>query len=246
MNKTRLFLKQLKSIGFVDKGACEGADIIAAKSADEGGNMENVGGELQRLSAMVESLQSAISGLVAMAQPAAEPEPEVVEAAAEAVVPDEDDTAEKADITKRLEDLEKRAVAAEEVAKAERDKRLTAEWVTKAREELASLPAEAEQLGCVLKRASESLSADDFAELSRVLKAAAAQIAANDAITAEVGKAGNEGTETAEKRIDGLVKGLLSEGVAKTYGEAIAVLGGRAEHRSLFEAYRNETLRRGA
>lgn len=244
--KTRLFLKQLKSIGFVDRGACEGADIIAAKSADEGGSMDpsKVGEELQRLAAMVESLQATIAGLVEVAQ--TDVENDMVEASAEAVAPDEEDEAQKRDIAKRLEDLEKRAVAAEEVAKAERDKRLTAEWVTKAREELGHLPAEAEQLGCVLKRASESLSADDFAELSRVLKAAAAQIAANDAITTEVGKAGNELTETAEKRIDGLVKGLLSEGVAKTYGEAIAVLGGRAEHRALFEAYRNETLRRGA
>lgn len=31
---TRMFVRQLKSVGFVDRGACEGADIIIAKRAD--------------------------------------------------------------------------------------------------------------------------------------------------------------------------------------------------------------------
>lgn len=33
--KTRLFLRQLKSVGFVDAGACEGADIILAKRRED-------------------------------------------------------------------------------------------------------------------------------------------------------------------------------------------------------------------
>lgn len=246
--KTRLFVRQLKSIGFVDRGACEGADIIAAKSAAEGGSMdmEQVAAALEQLTAQVAAIQTFVAGATK------QPEPEMDEPAkaeVEAKAEDEaEETASKADVldvSKRLEEAEKRAAVAEEIAKAERDKRLTAEWITKTRADLAALPADAETLGCVLKRASEVVSVDDFAELHRVLKAAAEQIAANDALTREVGGTGNETSESSAAKIDSMARALVTEGVAKSYGEAIGILGGRTENRALFESYRNETLRRG-
>lgn len=249
--KTRLFVRQLKSIGFVDRGACEGADIIAAKSAAEGGSMdmEQVAAALEQLSAQVAAIGEAVAGLAAAEVEDEQPEMDMNGMCEPAKAEDEvEETASKADVldvSKRLEEAEKRAAVAEEIAKAERDKRLTAEWITKTRADLAALPADAETLGCVLKRASEVVSVDDFAELHRVLKAAAEQIAANDALTREVGGTGNETSESSAAKIDSMARALVTEGVAKSYGEAIGILGGRTENRALFESYRNETLRRG-
>lgn len=79
---------------------------------------------------------------------------------------------EKAELQKRLEDLEKRAKDAEELAKAERDKRVEAEFVKRA-EGYGTLPESPETLGPIMKRASENkLTEDDFEKLEAVLKAA--------------------------------------------------------------------------
>ena len=72
---------------------------------------------------------------------------------------------------KTSEDSEKRTAKIEKDLKAERDTRLEAEFVIKA-ETYKTLPLEAAKFGPVLKRVSESVSEEDFVELSRVLKAA--------------------------------------------------------------------------
>lgn len=75
----------------------------------------------------------------------------------------------------RLEKAEKQGEEDRQLAKAERETRLTREFVAKA-EEFKALPVEAEKFGPVLKSAAEKLSKDEADELDRVLKAADEQI----------------------------------------------------------------------
>ena len=84
---------------------------------------------------------------------------------------------------------QQRAERAEGVAKAERDLRLTREYIAKAAE-YTGLPVPAETLGPVLKRCTESLSKADCEVLARCLDAAAnASEGAYDPYT-EIGKSG--------------------------------------------------------
>jgi hypothetical protein len=80
---------------------------------------------------------------------------------------------------------QKRAERAEQVAKAERDLRLTREYIAKA--EQYSLPVPAEVLGPVLKRCTESLSKQDCEILAQCLDSASE--AGYDPY-AEIGKSG--------------------------------------------------------
>lgn len=89
----------------------------------------------------------------------------------------------------RIEKAEKAAADAEEIAKAERDRRVTADFISKA-EGFNALPMAATELGPVLKRASEGLSKEDFDALDSLLKAANEQVARGDlykAVGADVG-----------------------------------------------------------
>lgn len=72
-----------------------------------------------------------------------------------------------------------KAEEAEQIAKAERDARLTREFVTKA-ETFKALPVKADEFGPVLKAASESLSAEHYSALEQVLKAADGSLAETD------------------------------------------------------------------
>ena len=99
---------------------------------------------------------------------------------------DEDETeaskAMKAQLEKAEADrvaLEKRVSDAEEIAKAERDQRVTGEFITKA-EGYNALPIKAAEFGPVLKRAAETLERADFEALDGLLKAANEQIAKGD------------------------------------------------------------------
>ena len=85
---------------------------------------------------------------------------------------------------------QRRAERAEGVAKAERDLRLTREYIAKAAE-YVGLPVPAETLGPVLKRCTESLSKADCEVLARCLDAAAnsAESGGYDPY-AEIGKSG--------------------------------------------------------
>lgn len=82
--------------------------------------------------------------------------------------------------------LEERATAAEAIAKAERDHRMTQEYVSKAAT-LGNLPIKAEEFGAVLKTASESLSEEAFSAIWQVLTAANANLS-KSGLFSEVGK----------------------------------------------------------
>jgi hypothetical protein len=79
----------------------------------------------------------------------------------------------------RIEKAEKQAEEDRALAKAERDTRLTREFVAKA-QTFTSLSVDAEKFGPILKSASEKLTKEEVEELDRVLKAADAQLATSN------------------------------------------------------------------
>lgn len=74
----------------------------------------------------------------------------------------------------RMEDLEKRYQAAEEIAKSERDLRLTREYISKAAE--YNVPVDPKELGPVLYRMAETMSFEDCAVIAKCLDAAGEMI----------------------------------------------------------------------
>jgi len=73
-------------------------------------------------------------------------------------------------LSKRAEQAEARLARSEQIAKSERDLRLTREYIAKAAE--YNVPIDAEELGPVLMRAAEALSYEDCAVLNKALSAA--------------------------------------------------------------------------
>lgn len=129
---------------------------------------------------------------------------------------DEDTTEEidKADLPEavraRLEKLEKaeaeaseRLAKAEAVAKEERDRRITREFVAKAEEEFSHVPGSPSDLGSLLKSASEKFSKEEFEALETTLKAADKQIEVGG-VFAELGKSGDAARDTSD--IDPIAK----------------------------------------
>lgn len=113
------------------------------------------------------------------------------------------------EVRKRIEDAEKAAEEAQKAAAAERDARVTAEWVQKAAPLAEGLPVDAQALGTILKRADENALTDsDRAELLRVLKSASEAIRVGK-LFAEVGKT-DQGGSAADK-----IQKLAEEHAAK-------------------------------
>jgi hypothetical protein len=94
-------------------------------------------------------------------------------------------------IRAEFEKIEKRAVEAENIAKAERDARITGEFVEIAKG-LPNLPATAQDLGTILKSVADALPEDQAGEVYRILKAA--DTAMGEGLLVEVGKAGETAT----------------------------------------------------
>ena len=74
----------------------------------------------------------------------------------------------------RVEEIEKKYQQAEEIAKSERDLRLTREYISKAAE--YNLPVDANELGPVLYRMAETMSYDDCAVIAKCLDGASEMI----------------------------------------------------------------------
>lgn len=83
---------------------------------------------------------------------------------------DEDRDAVFAKAVQHFSEVEKRQSQLEEVAKAERDLRLTREYISKAEE--YNLPVASEELGPVLYRMAETMSYDDCAVIAKCLETA--------------------------------------------------------------------------
>lgn len=89
---------------------------------------------------------------------------------------------------REAEQLRKEAKEAQEIAKAERDQRVTREFIAKA-EEYKALSVAPAEFGPLLKAANEKLSESEYAELERVLKSADEQITKGD-LFKEAGRGG--------------------------------------------------------
>jgi|SRR3954470_6889813 hypothetical protein len=103
---------------------------------------------------------------------------------------------------------QRRAARAESVAKAERDLRLTREYITKA--EAYSLPVPANVLGPVLKRCSESLSREDCNILAQCFDSASE--ASYDPYS-EIGKSGGGSNTDILTEVDARAEELFVKGV---------------------------------
>lgn len=117
-----------------------------------------------------------------------------------------------------------RIAKAEKMAADERDARLSAEYLTKARE-LGGVPAKPEDLATLLREADEKLSKEAGAELGRLLKAVAAQEATSD-LFKEAGAAGGgpsygSAWDKVAQEAQALVKASVATGVNLTFDQAV-------------------------
>jgi hypothetical protein len=115
---------------------------------------------------------------------------------------------------------EERAIAAETIAKAERDFRLEREFVSKA-QELGSLPLNADSFGMILKSAADVLTTEQYDAIWQVLSAANAQISAGG-IFGEVGKSTVSATDTPMSAIEQAAARLRQEDSSLSKEQAIA------------------------
>lgn len=119
---------------------------------------------------------------------------------------------EKAELKKALED------AQAEIAKMKHEAR-SAEYVAKAKSDLANL-GNAAELGGLLLDAADNLSAESYQLLERTLKAANAQVESGD-LFAQIGKADAEPAE-AKATIYKMAEEMVAKGEAKNLGLALA------------------------
>ena len=133
------------------------------------------------------------------------------------------------DLSKRLETAETRAVAAEQVAKAEREARELSEFAKQAEKEFAGIPGTPEEKAKILKSLSK-LSEEERAEVLKVFSAG------NAALMKSMGTIGREtpGPTDAWSKIETTAKALASE---KNISQAEAVSKVLDEHPEWYVEY---------
>ena len=101
------------------------------------------------------------------------------------------------------EELQKRLDAAE-------DRAATEQTIAKVRSDFPNLPVKAEDFGPVLKRVLKGATAEDRAEVERVLKAASAAVDGTK-LTKELGDGGDDKTKSATAQLDSMAKAKAAE-----------------------------------
>lgn len=142
---------------------------------------------------------------------------------------------EKAALEKRVADAEARAQAAEEVAKAERNERLTREAIAKA-QSFDKLALNPEEFGPVLKRLRET-SPEDAAKVEAAL-AAANEAVTKGALFAEIGTAG-AGPTDAEGKIEKAAQEIRKAEPSLTKEQAFSKA--LREHPEFYAEYRRQS-----
>ena len=122
----------------------------------------------------------------------------------------------------KIEELEKSQEENAKIAKAERDLRLTREYIAKAAE--YNLPVPADELGPVLYRMAETMSYDDCAVIAKCLESA------GDMLFEELGYRGGGDNGDVMTR----VQQAANEAVAKAAGSGVATTA--AEIQKVFDA----------
>lgn len=118
-----------------------------------------------------------------------------------------------------IADLQKRAQTAEEIAKAEKEARITKEYVAKAAQ-FTHLGINAEELGPVLKSLAE-VNPEGYAKLEATLKAANTAIE-KSALFQEVGKSGSGTTGGAWEKIEKKAEEIRKSDPSLTQEQAVA------------------------
>lgn len=131
-----------------------------------------------------------------------------------------------------------RLAESEKVAKEERNIRIDGEFVTRAAAEFGSIGSAPETFGVVLRSASESMPAEHFAELERVLRSANAVASKSPAFTA-VGSSGAAGGGSAWARIEKAAEELQEKDPTLT--KEIAIDRVAASQPQLMAEYAQET-----
>lgn len=115
----------------------------------------------------------------------------------------------------RIEEIEKRYRQAEQIAKSERDLRLTREYISKAAE--YNLPVDPAELGPVLYRMAETMSYDDCAVIAKCLDGA------SEMIFAEAGFIGGGDNDDIMSQVEAqafeIGKSASAENIAKVFDE---------------------------
>lgn len=124
------------------------------------------------------------------------------------------------------------------VAKAERDQRLDAEYLAKAKG-FKNLTVEAKDLGPLLRKVAE-FDVDTFVEVDRLLKAADAQVGAANLFKAAGAPASVITDGSALSSLDAIAKQMVADGTALDYPTAVAKAA--EAHPDLYEAHRRESL----
>lgn len=136
--------------------------------------------------------------------------------------------------TEQAEELRK----AREVAEAERDTRLNAEYLAKARS-FEALGEKPEELAPTLRKLAD-LDADLYVEVERLLKAANAQAEASDGLFKAIGASNAPDEGSAHGRLDAIAKAKVSDGSAPDYASALAKAA--EENPDLYAAHRRESI----
>ena len=140
----------------------------------------------------------------------------------EPVVEESSDILKSADpaIVELIKSAEERAEIAEQIAKNEREHRLSNEFLSKA-EELDSLSIAPDHFGPILKKAYEALDAETFDALMKVFNAANEQVRQSSAFD-EIGKTSSFESDTGVDQVEQAAKALMSEDETITREAAIA------------------------
>jgi dTMP kinase len=101
------------------------------------------------------------------------------------------------EVRKRLEDAEKRAADAEKIAKEERAARELSEITKRVEAEMPHVSGTPAEKAALLQRMKGALSAEDFAKIGEILRAASKSIEAG-ALFAEIGGSAPAGSATAK------------------------------------------------
>lgn len=127
---------------------------------------------------------------------------------------DEDQRESIAKAEQLVKKANERAEAAETIAKAERDHRLTQEFIAKARG-FANLPLDAKEFGPVLKRLHDTMSEDDVKLIEKALSTA------NESVSnyfGEIGKRGDNAVLT--DRLESIAKSMTESDSSMTMEQA--------------------------
>lgn len=140
------------------------------------------------------------------------------------------------ELRKRLEEAEKRAREAEEIAKAERERRLNAEYVQKA-QGFRHLPGwRAEEFGPILRKMHEALGDEAFAKFEQVLRGADEALGKSK-LFAEIGRNGAGGGSVVAQ-IEAKAAELMAQQKGLTRAQAVAKV--LEQHPDLARAYYEE------